>query len=363
MSGTNDNVLISVSIELLYVGMTVQDDIYDSNGDRLLVTSGTTLSLLHLERLRNLNNGRLDIFVTRRTHKAMLTKKGNIKAESISEVEAAAGYVDTKEETFKLLEEIASDKTVKPESLSAVSDELTEKLESTPPAVVISLINAMAPVDEYLQRHSVNVGLLNGLIGRWMGMSDAEVNRLVLIGLLHDCGKVLIPPKILNVPRRLTVVEYEIIKKHVRHTYDLLSEFPEHIRLASCCHHERIDGSGYTKGLSNKEIMSEARITAVSDTYDAIVSRRIYQEPQSPFTTLALLKKLSVNELDKEIVDVFIKHIPEDLVGKAVSMSDGTIGVIRHFDANDIEFPTIEVAGRTFKSNKNLYAISMYNED
>jgi len=233
MSDVNENILIPVSISLLYDGMVVQDDIYCADGDRLLITSGNKINDEQIDRIRNLNSHRSTIYVTGRTHKNMLSKRPVIDIERRTEVEKASGYADAKDSTLELLEEIAKEKVVDQQSLQDVSQELSNRLKATPPTIIVSLINAMAPVDEYLQRHSVNVSLLNGLIGRWMGLSADDVDRLVLIGLLHDCGKTQLPPTILNAPRKLTVVEFEVVKMHAVYTYNLLSEFPENIGLAA----------------------------------------------------------------------------------------------------------------------------------
>ena len=360
----SDNLLISVSIDLIYDGMVVLDDIYDSSGERKLISSGNKIDELQIERIKRLNSGHSTIVVTGRTHQTMLSKRpDNVEIDVRSEVEESTGYSNTVDKTFKRLEEIVSDKNVDAESLKTVTDDLTEQLNTLPQGVVMFLINAMAPVDEYLQRHCVNVGMLNGLCGRWLGMSDTEIERLVMIGFIHDTGKIVIPPRILNAPRKLTTVEYEIIKTHASHTYDLLFEFPEDIRIAASSHHERLNGTGYTKSLSKDAIPIEARITAVADTYDAIVARRAYQGPQSPFNALALLKKLSENELDGNVVRAFIENIPQDLIGKTVMMSNGNIGIIRDFDTSDIAYPMIELSGKVIKCSDKLYCESMFSDD
>jgi len=363
MSGINDNNLVSVSINLLYNGMVIQDDIYDSSGDRLLIRSGNTLDDIQIERIRSLNAGRSTIYVSGRTHKSMVTKRPDIEIESRKEVEEATGYADVKDETFELLEEIAHKKEVDQESLQNVSNELSHRLEATPPTVIISLINAMAPVDEYLQRHSVNVSLLNGLIGQWMRLSKNEIDKLVLIGLLHDCGKTLLPPAVLNAPRNLSAVEFEVVKMHTVYTSDLLSEFPESIQRAASSHHERLNGSGYPKHLALGDVSLEARITAISDIYDAMVSQRAYKTPQSPFSVIALLEKLRRSELDGELIRVFKKHMPDELMDKPITMSDGTIGIVREYDLTDIEYPKVELSGRVVKTDANLFCVSMFSDD
>jgi len=363
MSGINENLLMSVSISLLYDGMVVLDDIYDSTGDRLLVTSGNVLNDTQIERIKRLNSGSPYIYVTGRTHKSMVSKRPDTEIESLIDIEESTGYAETKNETFRLLEKAASSETINIDSLRTVADDLSNHIVTTPPAVIVTLINAMAPVDEYLQRHSINVSLLNGLIGRWMGMSETDVDRLILIGLLHDCGKTLLPSKILNAPRKLTVSEYEVVKKHAELTYDLMEDFPVPIRLAASCHHERANGTGYPNKLKNEHIMIEARITAVSDIYDAMVAQRSFRGSQSPFCALATLSRMSLNELDKEVVRVFKENIPEILLDKPVMMSDGVIAVVRKLHNEDLEYPTVEMGGKMLKCNEELYPVSMFNDE
>jgi len=363
MSEINENLLMSSSINLLYDGMVVQDDIFDFGGDRLLVRNGTLINDIQIERIKRLNSGNESIYVTGRTHKAMLSKRPDIEIKSRSEVEEATGYTVFKDEALKRLEEIAAKQTVDMDSLQIFSDDLANHLESTPPEVIIFLLNAMAPVDEYLQRHSVNVGLLNGLIGRWMGMSKNEADKLILIGLLHDCGKILIPTKILNAPRRLTTVEFEVIKKHSAFTFDLMSEFPEPVRNAAGDHHERLNGAGYTHHLNDEKISLEARITAVSDSYDAMVSQRSYKGPQSPFSVLAQLSDIGRIGFDQDVVETLIKNMPQELLNKPVMMSDGTIGIITKYHPDDIGYPMVSMGGKIIKTNSDLYIVSMFNDD
>jgi len=363
LSDINESSLVAVSIDLLYDGMSVKDDIYDSTRDRMLVSRGNTLDERRIEQIRRMNSGKDTIYVTGRTHKYIMLQRPDIEIESRHEVEESTGYAKTKEDTFELLEEMAGNKTIDMESMHVVSDDLSKQLESTPQPVIISLINAMAPVDEYLQRHCVNVSLLNGLIGRWLELPEPDINNLILVGLLHDCGKTLIPPQILNRPRKLTVVEYEVIKNHAPFAYDLLHEFPELVRLVTSSHHERMDGTGYSKKLVNDDILLGARITAVSDTYDAMTAQRAYQKAKSPFWALAQIKGLSPSQLDGNIVRIFLDNMPGELLNKPIMMSNGTVGIVREYDREDIEFPIVDLGGRVLKCNENLYPVNMLNDD
>ena len=359
----NQSNLIAVSIDLLYDGMYVQEEIYDADAIRLITKRGATLNADSIERIIRLNAGRGTIYVSGDTYKAMLERTQPIKYEKRKELEEATGYTAAKDETFELLDEIAQHKTVQQEALESVSADLSTRLEVTNPSTIMSLINALAPVDEYLQRHCVNVSLLNGLIGRWLDLPKNEVDLLVLIGLMHDCGKALVPPQVLNAPRKLTLVEFEVIKMHPVLSYELLKDFPEEVRRAARLHHEKVSGEGYPDHLPCEMIPLAARITAVSDIYDAMVSQRAYKNPNSPFNIIAMLDKLKDSALDAVLVDVFNKNMPQELMNRPVMMSNGAIGIVRSFDPEDIEYPMIEVDNMVIKSNKDLYCISMYSED
>jgi len=278
---------------------------------------------------------------------------------SLLEIEETSGYGTVKNETFGLLEEISHKKVLHQESLRAVWADLSKRLEVTLPSTILSLINALAPVDEYLQRHCVNVGLLNGLQGTWLGLGKQEIDDLVLIGLLHDFGKMMIPSRVLMAPRKLTTIEFEVIKMHPVNSYDLLSEFPEPLRRAARSHHEKVSGAGYPDGLLNEDIPLGGRITAISDIYDSMVSRRAYKGPISPFRILATLTSMKHTALDAGLVEVFIAHMPLELYDKPVLMSDGTVGLVRSFDPDDPERPMIEVNGRVIQSSEELHCVSM----
>jgi HD-GYP domain-containing protein (c-di-GMP phosphodiesterase class II) len=353
---------MAVSITLLYDGMFVQDDIYDSEY-RLLIKSNNTLTATQIGRIKNLNSGKDTIYVTGRTRRAMMAKMPDIEVDSLKELEETTGYAEVKDTTFEILSKISNDKVIDQDSLQSVSDDLSKRLDETSPTVIMALINALAPVDEYLQRHCINVSMLNGMLGKWMGLPKDEVDRLVLIGLLHDCGKALIPPQVLNAPRRLTIVEFEVIKMHTVYTYDLLAEFPEVVRLGASCHHEKLNGHGYPYRLVATGVPLEARITAVSDIYDAVVSQRAYKTPQSPFSVMGLLSKLIDTELDRELVDIFIENMPKELIDKPVTMSDGTIAILRKYDPKDIKYPTVEFNGRMIKSSDKYLCTSMYVDE
>ena len=353
----------TASINLLFDGMVTPHNIFSSNGDVLLLRQGRTLLASQIEAIKRMNAGHNIIRVSYETRKLLLEHNLSCKLVSQSEQELESGYSDVVDETLTLLEEIADSSTVSHESLYTASEELSDWIDSTSPDKIIDLVNAIAPADEYLQRHCTDVSLLNGLIGKWLELPKDEIETLVLAGLVHDAGKAMIPDQILNAPRKLAVAEFEVMKTHPSYGYDLLPAFSAAVRHGAQGHHEKYNGKGYPHGISGNEIPIEARITAVSDIYDAMVSRRAYKNPNNPFHILALFKTQYITELDPQIVRLFTENMPNELVNKPVMLSDGEIGAIHAIDPDDIEYPYVRVHGREVKTNNRFHCDYMYFED
>jgi HD-GYP domain-containing protein (c-di-GMP phosphodiesterase class II) len=362
-SMSQDSKLVAATIELLYVGMVADADIYDADCKLRIVKRGTVLDEEKIEALNNLNNRRRTIYVTNATFRALQRAQLPFEVIPREEHESTTGYAEVKGQTYEFLSEISATKSAPREALYSVSEELSHRLEVIPSAAIVQLINALAPVDEYLERHSTNVGMLNGLMGKWMGLPQARIDELVLTGLIHDCGKALVPSSVLNMPRALTAIEFEVMKMHSVYCRELLFEFPESVRLAASSHHEKVNGRGYPDRMTESEIPLDAKITAISDIYDAMVSQRAYKNPHSPFFTMSMMSQLKGTELDAELVDLFIANIPNEIIGKPINLSNGQIGIVCSVDVEDLQFPVVELEKRRFKTTNELYVASMYCEE
>ena len=133
--------------------------------------------------------------------------------------------------------------------------------------------------DPYTAGHQRRVTALACAIGRKLGLPDEKIDGLRASGLLHDIGKMAVPTEILSKPTRLTNIEFALIQQHPQVAYDLLApiQFPWPIAEIVLQHHERIDGSGYPRGIKGEEILLEARILAVADTVEAMAAHRPYR--------------------------------------------------------------------------------------
>ncbi len=132
---------------------------------------------------------------------------------------------------------------------------------------------------------------------------------------LHDIGKIKIPDSILNKPGKLTPEEFDIMKKHSEYGGEVIDELIESLTEASYLeiardialyHHERWDGSGYPKGLKGEEIPLSARIMAVADVFDALVSERVYKKAFSFEKAMEIIREESGTHFDPRIVKAFV---------------------------------------------------------
>ena len=133
--------------------------------------------------------------------------------------------------------------------------------------------------DPYTAGHQRRVADLASTIAEGIGIPQEAIQGIKMSAVIHDLGKLRVPPDILSNPGRLTEPEFAIIKTHPRVAYDILSaiEFPWPVSEIVYQHHERIDGSGYPQGLQKDEILIEARIIGVADVVEAMASHRPYR--------------------------------------------------------------------------------------
>ena len=180
-----------------------------------------------------------------------------------------------------------------------------EQLGKTFIATVNALASAAEARDPYTAGHQRRVTVLACAIATEMGLTDEQFDGLRLAGLIHDIGKINIPAEILNKPGKISEIEFNIIKTHPEMGYDIVKEieFPWPVARIMLQHHERLDGSGYPRGLMNGGIMLEAKILAVADVIEAMASHRPYR---SALGIKAALAEITSNKgilYDPEVVD------------------------------------------------------------
>ena len=165
--------------------------------------------------------------------------------------------------------------------------------------------------DKYTNGHSQRVAEYTAMLTKELGYDDETVEKYKNIALLHDIGKISIPPEVLNKQGKLTDQEFNIIKSHSAQGYMALKEIsimPE-LAVGAGQHHERPDGKGYPKGLKGDQISRVAQIIAVADTFDAMYSDRPYRKRMNFEKAVSIIKEVSGTQLTSDVVDAFLRLV------------------------------------------------------
>ncbi|HUU80268.1 MAG TPA: PAS domain S-box protein [Acidobacteriota bacterium] len=167
--------------------------------------------------------------------------------------------------------------------------------------------------DPYTAGHQKRVSDLARAIAQEMGLSQEHVDGIRMSGLIHDLGKISIPAEILTNPSHLSEKAFELIKDHPQVGYNILREieFPWPVAQIVLQHHERMDGSGYPKGLSGDEIRVEARVLAVADVVEAMASHRPYRPSLGLEPALEEISRLRGTAYDPAVVDACLRIFRE----------------------------------------------------
>lgn len=226
---------------------------------------------------------------------------------------------------------------------------------------VVSMLLLLNSEDSYTYQHSVQVGMLAYYLATWLNYSPDESAKIGTAGFLHDIGKSKISEQILNKPGRLTDEEFEEVRRHTEYGYDIILESFGDVSLAigALQHHERLDGSGYPKGLRGDQIHPISKIIAVVDIYSAMISARVYQKERDLLYVLRELHRLSFNELDPITTQTFIKHMIPNFIGKHVRLNTDEVGIIIMTHPTEFFRPLVQI-GDTFLdlTNERDYEIT-----
>lgn len=183
------------------------------------------------------------------------------------------------------------------------------KLQKAAEGIIEAMTIAIEIRDPHTAGHERRVGKLAKAIAEEMGLEEEKVQAIYLTGLIHDIGKIYVPAEILTKPGTLSEIEYKLIKVHPEMGYKILEkvEFSWPLSKIIIQHHERLDGSGYPKGLKNDEICLEARILAVADVIESMASHRPYRSPLGLEVALKEIENNAGKLYDKNVVEATIR--------------------------------------------------------
>jgi putative nucleotidyltransferase with HDIG domain len=185
------------------------------------------------------------------------------------------------------------------------ASELVSAADAFMGPTVRALLVRLAHKDDYTAEHTRGVALRAVQVGEELGLPPARLRELAIGGLVHDVGKLAVPNEILQKPGPLTDEEFAVIKRHPQVGSDLARElgFSSQVATLVLDHHERLDGSGYPRGLAAPDLDIETRIMAVCDVFDALLSTRVYREAWALADALELLRRESGTSFDPACVE------------------------------------------------------------
>jgi putative nucleotidyltransferase with HDIG domain len=196
-------------------------------------------------------------------------------------------------------------------------EDRTTELASLQVGVLAALVQTLSLRDKMTARHSAAVARYSRAIARAIGCSAEEQELVHTAGLLHDIGKFIFPDRILFADRKLSDEDWQIVKRHPAQGARVVGKVAGYGPVAEIirCHHERIDGKGYPRGLSGDEVPLMSRMISIADTYDVMTARDSYRDPVSQSEAIAELRRVAGTQLDGELVEVFIALLEGSSVG------------------------------------------------
>jgi HD-GYP domain-containing protein (c-di-GMP phosphodiesterase class II) len=313
--------MLFVTVAGLKKGMILSRDIVGENC-QILFPANTKLKADHIEKINRL--GFSGAYTRNETY-------GEILPEPIIPEELYLDAVRT-----------AKDLITEARSVGAKTGRAT-RLSDEKRDVVTPVIDVLAekrrlldyidqkPYKEYEYYHAVSGMILSLLIGFELGFDRERLYELGVAALLHDIGSVFLPPEILNRPGTLTDEEFEMVKRHTDMGFAYLHErfmLSEEASMGALQHHENYDGTGYPSGLKRKQISLVGRIIAVTDVYDALVSRRPFRAAMYARQGLEILEQKADRKFDPDIVEAFAKAIAPFPIGVTVKLSNAEKAVV-----------------------------------
>lgn len=361
-----------LATRLLKCGMKIDQTIADST-ERILIKRGTVLDVYLIDALRKM--GITGVYIREgeeEIDRSLCMEKDaeiplatqltidKITVADRAKVELSESVRNRVAEGMAFLyNNTESEKFV--DTTESITKDLLEAIEENN-AIAVD-VSTLKVCDEYTFKHSVDVATMSMVVAKKLGLTREEVYNTGIAGLLHDIGKSKIPNEILNKPTKLTSAEFRIMKKHPRYGYDILKKNPgisEVVREAVLQHHEKINGKGYPMGVGSFQICPYAKILAVADIYDALVTERPYKMGFSPRDAVEMIMAMT-EELDMYALRGFLNSVILYSVGSTVTLSNGEQARVVENIEEAILRPTVVglKTGRVYKLATDLECASI----
>ena len=305
-----------VSVGFLEAGMVAARNVHSAEG-RLLVTKETVLSEAMVANIQKTSLG--SIYVRNPLFQDIeaeeVVTEDNRRKAVMALKSAVTAYQKTKVLDIQPLKKVLRELVVE---IIRNRDSMIHQLD-------------MRTYQDYIYAHSVNTCVLSVLIAVNLDYPEGKLTDLALGTMLHDVGMMMLPDALLMKMGNLTPEESKQVQQHPEDGFNILRtvrEIPITVAHIAYQHHERVDGKGYPRNLTADKILEVAKVAAVADTFDALVSDRPYRKGMVPHEAYEVMMALADSYVDRDILHLFLTHVAIYPVGSVVQLDNGQHGVV-----------------------------------
>lgn len=324
--------MLSIPVKSLREGMVVGQSIYSKAGAAYLV-KGKPLTNQYIRQMKKIGIPSISVS----------TVDPRFEVEIPEDVVQEKTRMDAIQMVHDVFEDLTEKKEMDTDGLTKITDRIVTDVFSRNEHLV--QLTDIRLHDAYTFAHSVNVAVLSAMIGKFSNLSDEEMRTLVMGGLLHDLGKVMIPAELLNKKGRLTAQEFEAMKRHPMEGAHRISEYewmlPKASILAAIAaqHHERVNGKGYPRGIKGEKMHRFAKMVAIADVYDALTSERPYKKAYTPSVAYGIMK-ISKGHFEEELLRQFFDNVAIYPLGTILKTFYG-YGIVTKCEFGHTRTPTV----------------------
>lgn len=311
-----------VNVADLKFGKVVAEDIF-ANTKYPIVTKNTKVTPEHIDVFRAFQIGRVLVFADQ------IIEEGDVEFEYVVDVPVAPTTSFEKHYNHAInflkkefLNWGAGAKVDITKVRGAIIPLIEQVLENRS---FLFDLNSYSNPNDYIYHHCIATGLIAGALSQKLGYDRGVCIQMSLAGVLADCGMAKIPTKIRDKKTTLTEVEFLEIRKHPIYSYQMVKDLPAlktNMKQSIFQHHERLDGSGYPRGIKSEEISIYSQIIAVADVFHAMTSERLYRSKQSPFKVIDMIKESEFGKFDIKVVQALIDTVADLPIGTRVKLSN-----------------------------------------
>ncbi|WP_289140439.1 HD-GYP domain-containing protein [uncultured Brevibacillus sp.] len=228
-------------------------------------------------------------------------------------------------------------------------------------------LSSLHVLDGYFFHHAVNVAVLAGVVGLAKGYNQSQMMELGIGALLFDIGMTQVPKELWTMPTELSQEERQRIQYHTEDGFNILrNQHNISVVSAHCAlqHHERYNGTGYPRQLCEKNIHEYARIVAIADVYDALISPRPFRKSYSPSDATEFLFASGNTYFDIDLLKIFLQHVAIYPIATTVLLSTGHVGVVSNVNPLAVNRPIIRILQEEDGSPvASPYEINLYDKE